>query len=591
MKLTKKSWQKAFHLFSYLKPYWLKFSVGLFILIVSSLITMLFPALAGQIVDTGSGADNSKSLFHFDDINSIALALFLVFLTQAVLGFFRVYLFNDVSERIMKKIRQQTYSHIIRLPMSFFDRKRVGELNSRISSDITQAQEMFTVILAEFVRQTIIIIVSIVALTYYSVHLTLTMLASLPVVIVIAVLMGKWVKKHSKRTQTLISDSNIIAEETFTAITSVKSFANELFEVTRYKGKTEDVRKAAMKSAIARGLLSSFIIAALFGAIVLVIWQAAKLLQTGEVTSGDLFSFILYTVFVGASIGGTADLFARIQKAVGATEDLFGILDEEIEPIQLEKETFISNDFNANIEFKNVGFAYPNRPDIQILKNVSFSAKEGESVALVGASGAGKSTIVSLLMRFYPPTSGQIEVNNKNIADYDLTEIRNRMAIVPQEVLLFGGSIRDNIAYGNPLATDEEIKEAARKANAFDFIEKFPEGFETLVGERGVQLSGGQRQRIAIARAVLKNPSILILDEATSALDSESEKLVQDALDELMQGRTSIVIAHRLSTIRKANKILVMQDGQIVESGSHNDLVNVDNGIYRNLSALQLEVN
>lgn len=590
VKLTKNSWKQAARLLNYVSPYRVKFGIGILVLIVGSVLSMLFPALTGQLVDAGSGEPSEKTMIDLTDVNTIALALFAIFLIQAVLSFFRVYLFNDVTERIMMQLRQETYAHIIRLPMTFFDQRRVGELNSRISADITQIQETFTTVLAELIRQFIIIIVSIIALGYYSVHLTLTMLASLPVVILIAVLLGKWVKKYSKATQGMISESNVIAEETFTAITSVKAYANEFYEVFRYKNKTEEVRTLAMKSAVARGLLSSFIIAALFGAIVLVIWQAAKLLQTGDITNGELISFIIYTVFVGASIGGTADLFARIQKAVGATEELFGIMDEAVEPITLKKFAETDAGFKPNVVFEHVHFAYPNRKDIQVLNDISFKVDEGKTVALVGASGAGKSTLISLLMRFYNPSSGEIRIGGKNILDYDISAIRNQMALVPQEVLLFGGSILENIAYGNPEATENEIKEAARKANALEFIEKFPEGFHTLVGERGVQLSGGQRQRVAIARAMLKNPSILILDEATSSLDSESERLVQQALETLMKGRTSIVIAHRLSTIRNADNILVMEHGVLKESGTHEELMQKENGIYAKLSSLQHQI-
>lgn len=589
VKLTKQSWQQAKRLLAYLKPHSTKFSLSIVVLIVGSLLSMLFPALTGQLVDAGTGDPSEKSIGNLQDIDTIAIVLFGVFLAQAILSFLRVYLSNDVTERIMMKLRQDVYGHMIRLPMTFFDKRRVGELNSRISTDITQIQELFTVVLAEFIRQAIIIIVSIIALTYYSIHLTLTMLASLPVVIFIAILMGRWVKGYSKKTQELVSETNVIAEETFTSITSVKAYANEFFEALRYNAKTEEVRSLAMKSAVARGALSSFIIAAMFGAIVLVIWQAARLLETGDISNGELISFIIYTVFVGASIGGSADLYSRIQKAIGSTEDLFGIIDETIEPIELDRSKELEQSFRAEVEFKDVSFNYPNRQDIQVLDKVSFKANQGQTVAIVGASGAGKSTLISLLMRFYDTSSGSIAIGGKDLNSYDITTIRNAMALVPQEVLLFGGSIQENIAYGKTGATKEEIIEAAKQANAWDFISKFPEGLDTLVGERGVQLSGGQRQRVAIARAMLKNPQLLILDEATSSLDSESERLVQDALDRLMKNRTSIVIAHRLSTIRNADTILVLDHGKLVESGSHKELIEKENGIYQKLSKLQLE--
>jgi ABC-type multidrug transport system fused ATPase/permease subunit len=336
--------------------------------------------------------------------------------------------------------------------------------------------------------------------------------------------------------------------------------------------------------------MSSFIIFAIFGAFILVIWQAAKLMETGEMSNGDLTTFLFYTIFVGASIGGAADLYSRLQKGVGSTEDLLDIFNESSEAINVHNKPDKIIGLKGEIEFKNVSFHYPSRADIEVLKNISFKVKQGERLALVGQSGAGKSTLVSLILRFFDPQSGSLSLDSNSLDSFPLSSLRNEMAIVPQEVILFGGNIQENIAYGNPEATLEEIRMAAKKANALEFIESFPEGFDTIVGERGIQLSGGQRQRIAIARAVLKNPTILILDEATSSLDSESERLVQDALDELMKGRTSIVIAHRLSTIRKANQILVMKDGEIIERGTHQELIEVDNGAYKNLNDLQVEI-
>ena len=302
-------------------------------------------------------------------------------------------------------------------------------------------------------------------------------------------------------------------------------------------------------------------------------------------------SFMLYTVMVASSIGGLPEQYAQIQRAVGATERVFDLLDESIEDIDLEKSSTPSTKrFEGEVSFENISFSYPSRKDFQVLKNISFNVKKGETIAIVGPSGAGKSTITNLILRFYNPGSGKIIIDGKNAQDYSLTELRSQMAIVPQDVLLFGGTIKENIGYGKRNSTTEEIMDAARKANALDFIESFPDKFETKVGERGIQLSGGQRQRIAIARAVLKNPSILLLDEATSSLDSESERLVQEALDKLMEGRTSFVIAHRLSTIRKADKIIVIDKGEVKESGTHEELTAITDGLYRSLSKLQFEL-
>jgi ABC-type multidrug transport system fused ATPase/permease subunit len=327
----------------------------------------------------------------------------------------------------------------------------------------------------------------------------------------------------------------------------------------------------------------------MFASIVGVIWYGVYLVNQGEgMTTGDLFKFVLYTVFIAGSISGMADFYSQIQKAIGATENLLDILDETSEDIILENDR--DKCVLGEVEFRDVSFSYPGRKDVEVLRQVDFTVSKGEKVALVGPSGAGKTTVSALIFRFYDPSSGQILIDNKPINEYDLNSLRNRMAIVPQEVLLFGGTIRENIEYGKPGATEEEVTEAARKANATEFIDRFPEGLNTIVGDRGIQLSGGQRQRIAIARAILKDPDILILDEATSSLDAESESLVQSALELLMKNRTSIIIAHRLSTIRKADKIIVIDRGQVMETGKHDELIAIENGIYRNLNALQIDV-
>lgn len=591
IKLQKGAWKKAFQIFSYFHPYKLKFGIGMLILIVSSSLSMLFPALVGKLIDAVNGEPVTYLGYTFNGINSLAIALFILFGIQAIFAFFRIYLFNDVTERVLMTIRKDTYHHLLTLPMTYFNSKRIGDLNSRISNDIAQIQETFTIVIAELIRQALTLIIGITALTLYSHKLTLIMLGTLPVVIIIAVIIGKKVKQYSKNTQNKISESNVIVEETLTAIQSVKAFANEYFEINRYAKKVEEIRSIAMKGVYARGFMSSFIIFAIFGAFILVIWRAAVLMEAGEMSNGDLTTFLFYTVFVGASIGGSADLYSRLQKGVGATEDLLQIFDEKPESIVTTDIAQKIPNLRGEIEFEHVNFHYPNRNNIEVLRNISFKAKQGERIALVGQSGAGKSTLVSLILRFFSPQNGSIKLDQKDLANYELSPLRNEMAIVPQEVILFGGSIQENIAYGKPDASLDEIKAAAQKANALEFIESFPDGFNTLVGERGIQLSGGQRQRIAIARAVLKNPTILILDEATSSLDSESEKLVQEALDQLMENRTSIVVAHRLSTIRKADQILVLKNGEIIERGTHEELIQLENGNYKNLNELQVKNN
>lgn len=579
-KVSKEALKKSLRLFKYVKPYSGTFAIGLVFLLLSSLASMVFPYFTGQLVDA------AKSDL-VEDINKIALILLGVFFLNAVFSFFRIYLFAIVTQKSLAALRQATYNHLVKLKMAFYSERRVGELTSRISSDISLLQETFTTTIAEFLRQILVIAIGIGLLTYISGKLTLLMLALVPVVIVIAIIFGKKIKGLSKEAQDKIADSNVIVEETLQGIATVKAFVNETFEYLRYKRKTDDVIAISLKAAIWRGAFASFIIFCLFGSIVAVIWYGVILVQEGQLSVGDLFTFILYSVFVGASLGGIADLYSQLQKAIGATENLLEILDEEQESSKdTEKED--SKVQLGTVAFENVSFAYPSRSDVSVLNGLNFNVGSGQQVALVGPSGAGKTTITALLLKFYNITSGSIKVDGKNIDDYKLNQLRSSMAIVPQDVVLFGGTIYENILYGDPDATKEQVRAAAKKANALEFIEEFPEQFETLVGERGVQLSGGQRQRIAIARAILKNPKILILDEATSALDSKSENLVQEALDDLMKGRTSIVIAHRLSTIKKADKIVVLKEGSVAESGTHDELIVKEDGLYRDLKTLQV---
>ncbi len=581
VKITKESFKRSLRIFKYIKPYIGVFTIGLFFLFVTGATALAFPKLMGNMID----ASKETSI---DDINRIALILLVVFIFQSIASYFRIYTFSYVTEKALGKMRLDVYQHVIKLPMTFFSTRRVGELNSRISSDVELLNTTFTITIAELLRQIIIIIGGVIFLATISSKLTLGMLSIVPMVAISAVIFGKYIKGFSKQTQAKIAESNVIVEETFQGIANVKSFANEGFEIIRYANDIKEVVSLAIKGAKWRGAFASFIIFCIFGSIVAVVWYGAILVQGGELSIGELISFILYTVFMGASIGGIAAQYAQVQKAIGATENLMDLLDENAEEINTQESKSIK--ISGDIGFSNVSFNYPSRKDVTVLSDVSFTAKSGQLIAVVGPSGAGKSTIASLLFRFYDAKSGSIKIDNKLVSEYSITGLRNEMAIVPQDVILFGGTIQENIAYGKPNATLQEIKLAAEQANAKGFVEKFPEQYDTIVGERGVQLSGGQRQRIAIARAVLKDPSILILDEATSSLDSESEKLVQNALEKLMKDRTSIVIAHRLSTIRNADKILVLENGEIKESGTHDELISNKTGTYRHLSDLQFEL-
>jgi len=582
-KITKEGVKRLYRLFRFIGPQKYTFIAGMAFLILSSLTTLVFPMLIGDLLDSASNGT-------LDKINRLGLILIIVFLVNAVFSYYRIYLFAVVAQKTLALLRQTTYNHLIKLPMSFFSSRRVGELNSRISADISLLQETFTTTLAQFVRQVITIVGGITLLTIISPRLTVFMLALIPVVAIVARIFGTFIRKLSKEAQTIVAQSNTIVEETLQAISSVKAFANEAFEIFRYKKKTDEVIVVSLKGARWRGLFVSFIVFALFGSIIGVIWYGVYLINQGAgLSTGDLLKFVLYSVFIGGSISGVADLYSDIQKSIGATENLLDILDETTEPLSL-KDHDKSEFFAGAVQFQHVSFSYPSRKDLVVLKDISFNVKKGEQVALVGPSGAGKSTISALLLRFYDPNGGNILIDGKDAREYDLTGLRGNMAIVPQEVLLFGGTIKENIEYGKPGATENEILLAAEQANAMEFIGTFPEGLETLVGERGIQLSGGQRQRIAIARAILKNPAILILDEATSSLDSENERLVQEALEKLMKGRTSFVIAHRLSTIHKADKIIVIDHGEVKEMGTHEELLALEDGIYRQLTKLQINV-
>jgi len=578
IKLDKGSLKKALRVFKYLKPYKSAYFLGLVFLLLSSFASLVFPMFIGEMVDA-----SKKSM---DSINQMALLLFGLFSLQAIFSYFRIVLFVNVTEKFLAKLRQATYEHLIRLPMTFFNKRRVGELNSRIASDISLLQETFTTTSAEFLRQIIIIIGGTILLGFTSLKLAIFMLSIFPVIIIVAVIIGRKLRAYSKTVQEHIAGSNTIVEETLQGITNVKAFANEIFESLRYKNKTEEIVKYAIKGGKLRATFASFIILGIFGAIAAVIWYGARLIHQGDMSMGDLTSFLMLTIFIGASIGSIADLYAQIQKAIGATEKLMEILDETPEEYT---EGEITHHIKGSVNFKDLSFHYPNRANVQVLSGINLTVNKGEQVALVGASGAGKSTITQLMMRFYQNYSGNLFIDQTEITALPLTDLRKQIAIVPQDILLFGGSIKENIAYGKPDASDEEIQKAAEQANAHQFITEFPEAYDTLVGDRGIQLSGGQRQRIAIARAILKDPKILILDEATSALDSESESLVQEALEKLMKGRTSLVIAHRLATVRNADKIFVLEKGQIVESGNHEELSQLENGTYKKLSELQFQ--
>ncbi len=578
--------KRSLGVFLYIKPYWLEFVGAMVLLVLGSLIFMALMGLPGEMTNTAIGKPKFDFGLSVKDYGWLFLGIMII---QGVFSYIRTVLFAVVSEKGMADLRKDLYNKMITQQISFFEERRVGELTSRITADVEQLQTVFSITLAEFIRQLIVMLAGIVIIFLWTPDLSMVMLMIFPIVVIAAMVFGKYIRKLSKKRQDQLAETNTIVEETFQSFAVVKSFGNELYESLRYGKSVDDIVKVSLHFAKIRGLFFIFIITVLFGAIFYILWRGALMVQAGNMESGDLFSFIIYTSILGGAIASFGTLYTQIIGALGATERILDILGKDSE---LDLKPIVDHEnknLQGNIKFDNIVFSYPTRKDVTVLKGINIQINPGEKVALVGQSGSGKSTIVQLLFKFYNPDQGKIEVDGKNINQYNVSWYRNQLAVVPQEVLLFGGTILENIAYGNPKASFEEIKEAARLSNSLEFIESFPDGFHTIVGERGVKLSGGQRQRIAIARAILKNPKILILDEATSSLDAESEKLVQEALEYLMKGRTSIIVAHRLSTIRNTDKIYVIENGKIEESGTHHELIKKTDGAYAQYAKLQFD--
>lgn len=588
-KVNADSLKRASRLFGFMGKHRWKFFFGMFFLLCTGATALLFPQLLGNLMGI-IGRENASEESLLAAADKYGMWIIVLLSAQAVASFFRVYFFENATQNMLASVRLATFTHLMRLPMTFFSKNMAAELNSRVSADITQIGETFTTALAEFFRQFIIVIGGIVLIGFTSWKLALLMVCVVPPVAIIAMIFGRKIRAIAKQLQERVGESNLIVGESLQGIANVKAFTNEGYEGKRYRNVAEKIIEIAMKNARNRGMFFAFIIFCLFGSIMLMVWYGVRLKVSGDISPEQMVAFLMTTMFVAASIGGLPEQYAQIQRAIGAADRVFEILNEEVEEVSLDETRKRAQlKLRGEVEFRHVKFAYPTRKEFTVLEEVTFNVKQGQTIALVGHSGSGKSTMAGMLMRFYNPDTGSITIDGKNVKDYDLTALRENMAIVPQDVLLFGGTIAENIAYGRPGASKEEIAEAARQANAYNFIESFPDKFETKVGDRGIQLSGGQRQRIAIARAVLKDPSILILDEATSSLDSESERVVQEALDKLMIGRTSFVIAHRLSTIRNADKIVVLDKGVVAESGTHDELIQIKDGVYRSLNNLQFQ--
>lgn len=566
-------------LLSYTKPYRVRLAIALVALVIAGALGLAFPQVVRLIIDAAFVERDS------DKLNKLALLLVGVFAAQAAFSFLRTYLLSYTGERIVADVRTQLYNHLISLPVAFFANRRVGELTSRLASDVSVVQTVTTGSVTELLRLSLMLVGGVVIIFITNTRLSLLMLAIVPVVIVAAHFYGRYVRRLSTRVQDQLAEANSVLEETLSAIRIVQSFVREEYERARYRDRIQDSLRLAVKRAVANGGFIAFIILVVYSGIAVVLWFGSRMVVAGQMTAGDLIAFVLYTFFVGGAVGGMTELYGQFNQAIGATRRVFELLDTRAEiedPVSPEPLSLVS----GRVQLVDVHFTYPDDRALPVLTGVNIDARSGEIIALVGPSGAGKSTLAALIPRFYDVSSGAILIDGHDIRSVRLGDLRSAIGVVPQETTLFGGTIRENIAYGRLGATAEEIEAVARAAHAHEFITEFPDGYDTIVGDRGVKLSGGQRQRVAIARALLKNPAILILDEATSSLDSESERLVQDALETLMLGRTTFVIAHRLSTVRRADRIIALDGGRIVEEGSHDELLRAG-GLYKRLYEIQ----
>jgi ATP-binding cassette subfamily B protein len=579
------AWRDAGFFLHYLRPHFNVFIPALIALALTGGLTVFFMRELGDLV--GKGLGGAKGPEWMTAVQDKCWFLVAIVGTQAFIAFWRILLFAKASERALATLRKDTFGQIIRLPMAILNARRVGELASRLANDVEAMRETLVVTIPMLIRHSVMLSMCMVLVLQISVKLSLFMVGTIPVVIVLIAIFGTRIRKLTRKAQDNLAATQVVVDESLQSIMSVKAFRNEAYEMARYEKNLGEYLRTVIRAAAPRASFIAFIIFAFSVALVLVAWFALRMVEHGEIDRDKLTQFALLSGMIAASFMQFPELVTQLQRALGATERVRELLRDETEPT--DASNMPEKRFRGEIEMSGVSFAYPTRPDVTVLRDFELSAKAGQRIALVGPSGSGKSTSIGLLFRFYDPNTGEIRIDGQPVKELSLTTLRRNLALVPQEVLLFGGSIRENIGYGLPGAGDDEITAAAKKANAHEFITKLPEGYDTIVGDRGTQLSGGQRQRIAIARAILADPAILVLDEATSSLDAESERLVQDALDKLMENRTSIIIAHRLSTVRRCDQILVMSGGSILERGTHDELVARPGGLYSSLAKLQLE--
>ncbi|MGQ9489668.1 MAG: ABC transporter ATP-binding protein [Anaerolineae bacterium] len=570
-------------LLRFVRPYWGKLVLAGVILAINSVAGLALPLVIRFVVDSAL-VEASLQL-----LNQVTLLLFALFLIQAVLGFGQAYLLGWVGERVVADLRTSLYSHLQGMPLRFFAATRTGELLSRLGSDVTTIQDAVTTTLLSLLSNLIMFTGGVMIIFIMAWRLTLIMLAVVPLAMIGITVLGRWVRRYSRQVQDALADVSAMAEEALAGVRIVKSFAREPYEIGHYHDGVERLFGIAIKRVRLGAILGPIIGLLAFSTIALVLWVGSREVIAGRLTPGQLVSFLLYTMMIASPIASFTSLYTQFQRALGASERVFQLLDTPPEMVDAPNAVELPP-IRGEVRFQGVCFDYGDSAEARVvLRDINLVAHPGQVVALVGPSGAGKTTLVNLIPRFYDPNCGRILIDGYDIRHVKLRSLREQIGIVPQETALFSGSVGENIRYGKLDATQQEIEAAARAANAHDFILDLPEGYNTLVGERGVKLSGGQRQRIAIARALLKDPRILILDEATSSLDTESEQAVQEALERLMRDRTTFVIAHRLSTITNADWIAVLDAGRIVEQGTHAELLARPDGLYRKMVALQFK--